>query len=132
VNRIVLQKRIGIVFFAIISFATCVWLASRWKDAEIRRNLPGTWTADWNEDFTWKMGPKPTGSFSKLYMGGAPKGWSADGTWNVHRGFIVLTMTNHPLKGYPPIETYKLIQIDDRRMILNVGGDSEPQTLHKK
>ena len=140
-NRVVFQKRIGIVIFALILIATCLWLSSRSKDAEISRVIPGTWIADWNEDLIWKMGPQPTNSFSKLFLQGTPEGWSADGTWRVHRGSIILTITNSPskartdsaLKGYLPVEEWKVIQINEHQLkLLNSIERDKWKTLHRK
>ena len=118
---------------AFIVLTLCAVLAMWWvadaKDVNIRQKIPGTWISDENADLSWKLKPELEGrSFSEFYMGE----WTADGTWQVDDGFIVLTVTNSVFTpgSRPPIEHYRVADIEDHRMTLFRG--TEPENFHKK
>jgi len=104
------------------------------SDADLRQKLQGTWTRDANPDFSWRMEEKPGGSNFSIHGSGLSEGWSAEGgTWQVNKGFLVLTMTNAPWEnGTLGVRRYKVVKTDGREMVLLFVGADKDEKLHKK
>jgi hypothetical protein len=101
-------------------------------DAEIRKNLPGTWhfvQPSSNPDrsiFT----VSPSGDFTNDVI--RPDGTLAvelTGTFQVQKGYLIATVTN---SGKPLfVLRQKIIQVDSKKMVMMVQGTTKQATMEK-
>jgi hypothetical protein len=92
------------------------------KDARIFKNLPGTWTTSFGS-----LSVQPGGSYVLQFTVSPDIGVvTNEGTFQVRDGFLIDTVTRtcRTNAQVPYVNRKRIIQADDREMIIDTGGKS--------
>ena len=102
------------------------------KDAEIRRQLPGTWVADWNPSIEVEV--RADGTCSSKFTVDLTNTETFAGCWQVSREAIILTVTNASRpEAVGTIETNGVVSIDAHRLaVLSAYDGTNLLTMHRR
>ena len=91
------------------------------KDARIFKNLPGTWTMS-----IGSVTVQPGGSYVLLYTESPTSVVTNEGNLEVRDGFLIDTVTRSSRTNtrVPYVKRARIIQADDRELIIDNGGKS--------
>lgn len=104
----------------------------RQSDAEIRRELVGTWVADW--DYSKIIENRADGTCVSTFTVNLTNSMTFVGVWQVKDGMIYSTITNAARSGEPSgAESNKIVSIDDRRLVvLSAHSRTNELVFHKQ
>ncbi|MBI1176938.1 hypothetical protein GC207_05810 [bacterium] len=106
---------------------------SNWQsDAQIRRQLVGTWVADW--DPSKIIEHKADGTCVSKFTVNLTNSLTFVGVWQVKQGMIISSITNAAASGEPfGVESNKVVSIDVQRLVvLSAYGKTNELVFHKQ